>query len=214
MQAIEIPGVLKTEHGFSAVCKCGVTRVFTSKHRAVAMVERGACQSCSRRHTAHAKGTPVGLFLNKHNKWSCLCSGCGTEQAYTRKDHAKQSLLNDWQCKKCSGLTKSIESNRHVGDKTRVFRKFQKSAHNRGITWNLTEQEMYVTYDGLCRLTGWPISLAYGQSTASLDRKNSKLGYEAGNIQWVHVMVNMCKNKYDEALFVEMCCAIAERGAS
>ena len=73
---------------------------------------------------------------------------------------------------------------------------------------------MYVTYDGLCRLTGWPISLAYGQSTASLDRKNSKLGYEAGNIQWVHVMVNMCKNKYDEALFVEMCCAIAERGAS
>lgn len=32
--------------------------------------------------------------------------------------------------------------------------------------------------------------------TASLDRKDNKLGYEEGNVWWVHKMVNRLKNNY------------------
>ena len=60
-------------------------------------------------------------------------------------------------------------------------------------------------------MTGWPTSLGYGEQTASLDRIDSHKGYVVGNTQWVHTMVNMCKNKYAHAKFVEMCQAVADK---
>jgi hypothetical protein len=53
--------------------------------------------------------------------------------------------------------------------------------------------------------------MTYADQTASLDRIDSSKGYEIDNIQWVHVMVNMCKNKYPQDKFVEMCKAIASK---
>jgi len=63
-------------------------------------------------------------------------------------------------------------------------------------------------------MTGWPISLAYGAQTASLDRVDSRKGYVVGNIQWVHSMVNMSKNKYPQDKFIEMCRAVTQRAAA
>jgi hypothetical protein len=54
-------------------------------------------------------------------------------------------------------------------------------------------------------LTGWKIDILYKNSTASLDRIDSKKGYTTDNIRWVHTMVNMCKNKYREEDFIKMC---------
>jgi len=51
----------------------------------------------------------------------------------------------------------------------------------------------------------------YGTCTASFDRIDSSKSYEVGNIQWVHTMVNMAKNKYPQEKFIEMCCAIADK---
>jgi len=53
--------------------------------------------------------------------------------------------------------------------------------------------------------------MTYANCTASFDRIDSSTGYEKGNIQWVHVMVNMCKNKYSQDRFVEMCKAVADK---
>jgi hypothetical protein len=53
--------------------------------------------------------------------------------------------------------------------------------------------------------------MSYANCTASLDRIDSSNGYEVGNIQWVHVMVNMCKNKYAQDVFVKMCKSVADR---
>lgn len=75
----------------------------------------------------------------------------------------------------------------------------------------MTEDEMFAAFDGQCQMTGWPISIAYAISNASLDRIDSKQGYEVGNIQWVHSMVNMAKNKYDMVEFIRMCKAVAEK---
>jgi hypothetical protein len=50
--------------------------------------------------------------------------------------------------------------------------------------------------------------MTYSNCTASFDRIDSLKGYQADNIQWVHVMVNMCKNKYPQDKFLEMCRAV------
>ena len=67
------------------------------------------------------------------------------------------------------------------------------------------------SYNGFCALTGWEIDMSYSNDTASLDRIESSKGYTKGNIQWVHSMVNMCKNKYSQDKFIEMCQAIADK---
>ncbi len=73
--------------------------------------------------------------------------------------------------------------------------------------------------EGRCALSGLPIGFgrkgdwAPGrkvQGTASLDRINSALGYVAGNVWWLHRDVNKMKMDLPSALFVEMCCRVAE----
>ena len=48
------------------------------------------------------------------------------------------------------------------------------------------------------------------QCTASLDRIDSKKGYENGNVQWVHKDINKIKWDYDQDYFIEMCKLVAE----
>ena len=75
----------------------------------------------------------------------------------------------------------------------------------------MSEGEMFANFDGYCQMTGWPISISYNESTASLDRIDSKSGYIVDNIQWVHTMVNMAKNKYGVNRFIAMCKAVATK---
>lgn len=173
------------------------------------MLARGCCRSC-RPDYRRATREVGGVYKNDAGKWCCKCDGCNAEQAYTRVDHARQSAEQGWMCRKCAAAAKRFANNRPIGDRARVFNRFRKAAADRGIAWGLTEVDMFSSYDGVCAMTGWPISLAYGSQTASLDRVDSARGYEPGNIQWVHVMVNMCKNKYSQADFVRMCVDVAK----
>lgn len=151
----------------------------------------------------------MNLIHNDDKSWLVACPSCEAPRKYTRMDHARQSVRAGWRCKPCAAKDKSI--NLPVGDKTRTFRRFRKSAINRGVDWALTEEEMFRSYVGRCAMTGWPLSLRYGEQTASLDRIDNERGYVAGNIQWVHAMVNMCRNKYSVERFVEMCRAVADK---
>jgi len=42
-------------------------------------------------------------------------------------------------------------------------------------------------------------------ATASLDRINSELGYEANNIQWIHKDINFMKREYRQSYFLDLC---------
>jgi hypothetical protein len=98
-----------------------------------------------------------------------------------------------------------------VGDEMRSYNKFRKSANSRGIEWNLDFKEFMGCYTGECALTGWKLSMTYSDCTASFDRIDSSKPYELGNVQWVHAMVNMCKNKYSQDKFIAMCRAVATK---
>lgn len=172
------------------------------------MIERGVCRYC-RKDYRSVKDETIEIYQNREGRWCSACSGCGIEQPYTRKDHAKQSSLSDWQCRKCVQSAKGFSSNRSVGPFRRAYNKFQKSANSRQIKWNLSFEEFESIYDGSCALTGWPIDIGFATVTASLDRVDSSKAYTIDNVRWVHKMVNMCKNQYDEKSFIEMCTAIA-----
>jgi hypothetical protein len=194
---------------WSTVCACGKKSLYAAKNSALKMLEKGSCRFCSKRHSKI--NTEYSIYQREDGRWCSSCSSCGIEQAYTRKDHAKQSSVNDWQCKGCISKLKGFSENASVGDRARTFNRFKKSAESRSIDWQLTEDQMFSSYTGKCQLTGWDIGITYSDQTASLDRIDSKKPYELENTQWVHTMVNMCKNKYDQDKFIDMCVAIANK---
>lgn len=209
MLAIQDSRVSKKEQAWFATCVCGYQNKYSSKDKALKMLERGSCRHC-KKHYLNV-GDNVGIHQREDKKWCSNCSGCGAEQAYTRKDHAKQSTVADWQCKKCVARSKGFSKNMPVGDTARLYNKFRKSANMRKIKWSINIKDFENCYDGFCALTGWEISMSYQKTTASLDRIDSNKPYEVGNIQWVHSMVNMSKNKYPQDEFIKMCKAVADK---
>jgi len=209
MRPIEDERIQKVGDYFFATCKCGKATGYASKNGALLMLSRGVCNNC-RRDYRNVPQNDVGIYQNADGKWCSTCSGCGKEQAYTRKDHAKQSALADWQCKPCKAAAKTFSANSAVGSQQRIYNKFKKAAFDRKLEWKLTLDEMFANYSGKCALTGWELSLKYGETTASLDRIDNSQGYTPSNIQWVHAMVNLCRNKYTLERFVEMCRAVVE----
>jgi hypothetical protein len=204
MRAIDIPAICQNG-GFTAQCKCGKVVLFSSKSSAAAMLARGSCRHCKRDYRS-VKGD-VGI-VRLDGGWGKHCSGCGVMQKYTRKDHAKQSMLGDWQCKKCVAKARGFSANQPVGAERRAFSRYFKSAKNRGIPWLLDLDSFVAKFSGTCSLSGWPISMS--DRTASLDRIDSSMGYTEENVQWVHTMVNMSKNKYKQVDFINMCISVAQ----
>lgn len=192
-----------------AACECGKVVLFKHKATALRMVNRGTCRYCKRDYRSAT--TVTGVYQNADLKWCSMCSGCGAEQAYTRKDHAKQSQVSDWQCKKCVSKARGYSKNSPVGGEKRLYNRFRKSANSRNIPWDISFNDFIECYNGKCALTGWELDMGYGTGTASFDRIDSASGYTKNNVQWVHVMVNMCKNKYTQDKFIEMCNAVAKK---
>jgi hypothetical protein len=210
MLPIQDSRVFTTNGKWAAACVCGKTSSYSSKNSCLRMLERGVCSYCKPDYRNVNDGE-FEIYRRLDGKWCSTCPSCGIEQAYTRKDHAKQSSLNSWRCKKCNSNDKVFNANCPVGNEQRIFNKFKKSAKTRGITWDLSIDDMFKSFNGKCALTGWDISIEFKNENASLDRINSEKAYTSDNIQWVHSMVNMCKNKYNQEKFVEMCVCIANK---
>lgn len=208
MKKIEVDGLTEKNGLYFIVCQCG--KEFKSKFRmsAIMVAERGSCRSCKKDYRC-SKDSDYEIYKRDDGRWCSICSGCGNEQAYTRRNHARQSSLSNWQCKKCVGKAKFFSNNKPIGDRKRLFNRFKKCAASRGLFWDLTEDQMYKNYNGKCAMTGWELKMNWGNDTASLDRIDNLKGYTEDNIQWVHSMVNMAKNKYPIGDFVSMCKAIA-----
>lgn len=72
--------------------------------------------------------------------------------------------------------------------------------------------ELFLQQNRKCALSG--IKLQFGKSgkddtTASLDRIDSSIGYIEGNVQWIHKDIQNMKWDKKEKYFIELCIAIA-----
>lgn len=100
-----------------------------------------------------------------------------------------------------------------------LFSHILHGAKSREYSFNLTIEyleDLWLAQNGLCALSGIIISLPESQRgfhnreyTASLDRKNNSLGYEKGNVQWVHKHINLMKWKHNTDYFLELCSKVS-----
>jgi len=197
------------DNRFLATCVCGKINSYSAKENALNMLNRKTCAYCSEDYR-NKNIQHFNIYLNENKKWCSRCPKCNIEQAYTRRSHAVESSRDEKHCKKCAQALGKFSKSNSVGDKTRIYNKFSKSAKSRNIEWNLTEEEMFENYNGQCSLTGMPLSLKYKETTTSLDRIDNNLGYLKGNIQWVHIKVNMMKQQYTQEEFIEVCKLVAK----
>lgn len=152
-------------------------------------------------------------------RWYKPCPQCKVEQSYLRKSYAEASLAQGKRCKKCTQNDSQSNGTSFYKDiRTSWFKGFKSSAADRGLDFEISIEDVWEVFeeqDFKCALTGWDIGWAKSghpqQSTASIDRIDSSLGYVLGNIQIVHKHVNMMKQHYDNDYFIETCKAVAEQ---
>lgn len=88
------------------------------------------------------------------------------------------------------------------------------------IEWSLDLQflaELFQNQNGLCAISNEPLrfdALNDKQTTASLDRIDSKKGYVKDNVWWVHKNVNYIKRGMSVEELKFWCCKIAEASQS
>ena len=159
---------------------------------------------------------PKEVYKGADGRWYKPCPSCGSEQSYLRRNYAITSYNEGKECKACSNSRP--ENCVHKGWVKGVLRssfalKYKTSADLRGLEWDLTFEQLadlLIEQDFKCSLTKWDIdAMELNKNTASLDRIDSSKGYVEGNVQWVHKMVNMCKQQYSQEDFIEMCQAVA-----
>ena len=155
--------------------------------------------------------TVIGNFLGNGSYVDCECE-CGT----IKKIRATKLLNNPRQCRKCSVREKSSNW-RGVGEFPSVLYSVIKSrAKYRNKHFNVSKEylaSLYERQNGLCALSGKPLEFGTGKEnnlttatgTASLDRIDSSLGYEEGNVQWVHKHINAMKNSHSTEYFINLC---------
>ncbi len=94
------------------------------------------------------------------------------------------------------------------------YTKAKQHAATRNLIWEITLDDLDALYERQemkCVYTGW--DLVFGttrqEQTASLDRRDSSLGYTTDNIQLVHKTVNQMKWNLPEEEFLRACKAVA-----
>lgn len=100
-----------------------------------------------------------------------------------------------------------------IGDMRGVhFDKIRRCALKRGISFNLTKEylwQLFESQNAKCALSGQPIKFGRvhfrHETTASLDRIDSSIGYQPGNVQWVSKEINLIKNKLHNDYFIKLC---------
>lgn len=135
----------------------------------------------------------------------CRCA-CGAETAVILLNLMRGNTLG---CRSCYHL----RPRPHATVPAWFWAHIVCNAKKRGIALEISlenAEQLYKAQGGLCALSGRPIdfsnnSIKRSDSTASLDRKDSNLGYVEGNTQWVHKTINLMKNVLDEKEFVSWC---------
>jgi hypothetical protein len=163
------------------------------------------------------------LVLNKDEKkstildyWQCECECGRIKSVYGSHLRLNKSIS----CRKCS-------EQKHKGKlNSRIWCRIVRSAKKRNLEINLGEPEeakkflydlLYKTQECRCALSGLPITISttikgdiHRETTASLDRINSKKGYVKDNVQWVHKWINKMKMDLDEDFFIMFCEAVVQ----
>lgn len=138
------------------------------------------------------------------------CSGCGKE--INRKPWEIKKNKNNFCSKEC--FAKSRSRNRFETTLSKISWEIKNRRADREFDLSAKDiQEQWEKQNGLCALTGTKLQLGKTNSdrseNASLDRKNSSIGYVRDNIHWVRKDVNMMKQSYNLIHYINTCLEVA-----
>lgn len=159
--------------------------------------------------------TPVGFA---ETRWEVECD-CGHQMLVTEKHLVGGNRF----CNHCaahpSGQVSLAARDAHMAAQPGIrhlqWESIKGRAAVRNKAFEITKEyawSIYVQQNGRCALTGKEISMWRGgiRGTASLDRKDSAVGYVEGNVQWLHKEINMLKGKRPDAELIRMATEIAD----
>ena len=156
--------------------------------------------------------------INKTRRYLCECD-CGTQKVLNRKSLVKGETTS---CG-CNWVKSNIKhpSWRGCGDiPLDFFTTIKRGAKKRNIKFDITIESIWdllLHQNKKCALSGLDIKFSKIrknrtlQTTCSLDRKDSSVGYIEGNIQWVHKRINIMKNKLLDKDFIYFCLMVANK---
>ncbi len=159
---------------------------------------------------------------NRNLYWLVQCS-CG-ELAW--KNSAALKNGTSTRCKKC-GNKSYLTENGYADINAIISYKYNQTLHgiptrtHRGrkpnLTFGITKEylsSLYESQNHKCALSGISIEpdlkLTMQEQNISIDRIDSNMGYEVGNIQWVDKRINMMKGSLSNEEFIELCKLVAE----
>ena len=149
----------------------------------------------------------VGYDKAKRALWKCACD-CGGEHTCLA-GNLKNGTVS--YCKKCKKNTPYEAMPDGCAIPDWYWGSLKSGARARNYEFLITPDyaSNLLTKQNLkCNLTGVVIGFCKrpeGKATASLDRIDSSLPYQEGNIQWVHKDINRFKNNYSQEKFIDMC---------
>jgi hypothetical protein len=132
---------------------------------------------------------------------STRCKRCGNKVYIDESGMAK---VNSIILSKYNQTIQGLPTRKHRGRKSE-------------LTFNISVEylnNLYEEQNHICALSGISLepdlNLTMQQQNISIDRINSNIGYEEGNIQWVDKRINMMKGSLSNEEFIELCIKVAE----
>jgi len=149
---------------------------------------------------------------SKKTYYNCLCTSCNNSKvSLTKGDLIGGKRLVCYSCY----ILKIRKYPEHISEtRRRIFSGIKAHAKKRKIPFNVEISSVYKLLEDQkykCPISGLVIDVDGEEKTASLDRKDSSLGYIKSNIWWVHKDVNIMKNKFDIDYFLLLCRKINQK---
>lgn len=158
--------------------------------------------------------------------WLVQCS-CG---ALAWKNSAALKRGTSTKCKRCGNKSYLTDSG-YADVNAIIASKYQQTLYNiptrryRGrkpkLTFNITKDylnSLYEAQNHKCALSGLSLepnlALSMQKQNMSIDRIDSNIGYEVGNIQWVDKRINMMKGTLSNEEFIKLCTLVADYNRS
>jgi hypothetical protein len=213
-------------------CDCGSTRVVIGEY-----LRRGSVHDCGCVNPPRAGRNKAELtgktFSHLHvlkeapkstktrgRKWICKCD-CG------KVVELSSNAITSGNNRSCGGEAHrqggALETRRKaIGELPLAHvNQIRQNAIKRNLRFNVTAEylwDLFQEQDRKCALTGTDLSFTTarnpsatrGQTTASLDRIDSSVGYEVGNVRWLHKTVNKMRSNMSDQEFIEWCSLVVK----
>ena len=219
LKVIEDLRLFKKNRGYKVICqcKCGNKKetytflLLNNKVKSCGCLNKDAKSLPKKRIEINDKfGRLIVKEKRDKGRWYCQCS-CGNMKL------VNGSLLRTGSTKSCGCLNKEVHSTGHGVITGSFFCDVKISAKNRHLDFNIDIEyldKLFKKQNGCCAISGLPIVIAPRkqkiQTTASLDRIDSSVGYIQENVQFVHKHINVMKNNYNIDYFLKLCKIISD----